>query len=710
MFPRNSPVINTMGYAKLHSACKASIDYLVRKRNIIIGRSGFDADCQIRSDTRAISRHHARLFWVEERQQWAIECISQTNGLIVDGAPLVFGSPALHLRSKNLIEMGDVAFFFLLAIESNYTTPDIVATEERVLEIRSARKRKRAGGGGGDSSRKRKKPPLMPTRPAKRKVASRKRPQQKQSAAADIETDDSSRDSEDEIEDQTLEIDEDEIRPAYRRESPKLTRKDTSSRSSRASPALDELTHDIPSPLPPSSPPEGSTKQRRTKKEPKPSTTTGRRRKKESPRGSRDGLGTAPSQFREEWYKKEKADFFRALNAVGTDPIRDDGGEIIGFDWSRFRRIAELPKKSDAQLRSYYHAVMKDAEALLEEEDREKRTKGPRTKHKPGCECVVCKNTRKSRRKKREENNTAEEAPVVEQNEDATTETKNTGRAGDRLIGLVTAQKLRVRFSIHDALRQVDSPAGTAMIDKFSGQSVNSTDLPDWWVPGRHDRALLLGARKHGVAMWNDIWKDEDCEEFELVREDHGPDVKWPSAQVAMKRLREVVSAINAEIRRLNKKEAKRAETAEKGGKTSRRRGGKREGAGRGGKSKAKKETGTIAKLKATLAKRAKAAVEEAVVGDNENNNNAEDVPTQSEGSRSKGSSRADSEVELEIDDDEDDMVIEEEYDEDPPPAQPQSAEQPLADVYPGRVADTDDDESEVVKMEYETSSETGSE
>jgi hypothetical protein len=71
-----------------------------------------------------------------------------------------------------------------------------------------------------------------------------------------------------------------------------------------------------------------------------------------------------------------------------------------------------------------------------------------------------------------------------------------------------------------------------------------------------HDHALMVGAARHGVGQWADIWADPHNPEFTRVRASEGDKIQWPSAQAAMKRLREVSSAINAEIRRVAKKKA----------------------------------------------------------------------------------------------------------------------------------------------------------
>lgn len=50
--------------------------------------------------------------------------------------------------------------------------------------------------------------------------------------------------------------------------------------------------------------------------------------------------------------------------------------------------------------RKLLHQYNRQCSLLLAEEEREKRTKGPRTKHRPGRHCLVCEKARKLRLKK----------------------------------------------------------------------------------------------------------------------------------------------------------------------------------------------------------------------------------------------------------------------------------------------------------------------
>lgn len=607
--------VSSVGYARLTGAGKGAVDYLVRATDVSIGRAGYGADCQVRSESRAVSRRHARLFWDTAHARWQIECLPGKNGLLVDGAPVVPGSPPMPLRSRNLIEMGDAAFFFLAATHPTFLCADLSQFERSIAAFRRS-KLGRAGAQSTDDEDEedgresrghyRERYDSEVEAPERRGVRSKYRSDTPDHDIATGRRYEDPRGSSP----ATHSADGDmgahypeRAKPRRRKPASYLIggRGDGSGRYTHsgvrhpgqdvdgrrpvyyemaedgridAIPGGDEEEPIAPVKRKPRRPPTPSGKGKR-----KPSTDKSSQQQPVKKRRRGGGRGAARaddnanageydsvvSHFREEWNKKERTDFGRALFAIGVDEVRDEDGNGLSYDWSRFRNIAELPKKSDEMLAAYYTRMMADVEALLEEEEREKRTKGPRTKHKPGCDCVVCENTRKSRRKKREENADAEDGSGAgaagDGDDDDDGAVKSTGRTSDRLVGLVTAQKLRVRLSIHEAARQVDSIAGQAVMQKLGSQNTyggNNGELPHWWVNGTHDRALLVGTTHHGVGQWLDIWHDDDLEEFVQARIEQGPDIAWPSQQAAMKRLREVSSAINAEIRRLVKRAARR--------------------------------------------------------------------------------------------------------------------------------------------------------
>lgn len=742
VFGRTSIVTGTMGYAKLSGASKATIDHIVRKRVNIIGRAGFDADCQIRSDAKLVSRRHAKLFWDGDADQWAIECLSEKNGMLVDGTPLVVGAPPLYLRSKNLIEMGDTAFFFLEAAEPTVRTSNIISTEALVLDLRMVRKKKRnstQAASALNNQRKRSRPSPVPMSGYKRSGSKTKKKQR--SVAADVETENSSDDDEPLRKDRSKE--EDHL--PVKEESPDFTAPIYGLKTVPSPGTADEddspvKSEDTPAKRPPA-------KRKLSGKKAGGTSAPPTRRKPlepvESPARSADGEMSTPQKFRDQWNKKERGDFNRALFAIGVDDtlLRADPDS---YDWSRFRGMAELAKKSDKQIVDYYERMMYDVESLLEEEEREKRTKGPRTKHKKGCICVVCRNTRKSRRKKREENNPTAEAadtgaPTAGTEDDEEGGVKSTGRTEDRLVGLVTAQKLRVRMGIHEAARQIHSEAGEAVIQKMGTQSrasVMGGTLPEWWITGRHDQALMVGTGMHGVAQWKAIWEDETIEEFADVKYELGDDMTWPSDQVAMKRLREIASSINAEIRRLNKKEARlsavRAASGDAEGQGDTPRKEKRKSPAKGkkggasGKSVGKTGANGKTKGKANAKKNSKSTAHRSVY--NYADVGGAEAQTQSEGSESRGSSQGDhaaerdeensgqgqdadeEEVEIEVEEEEE---IEVEEEEEVEVEVMEYAEEAETGQQEGQAMETDDEDGDVdddeEKVEYETASESGS-
>lgn len=573
-----------LGYARLAGAGKGAVDYIVRKQAITIGRSASLADCAIKSDGRHISRKHARLYWKTEGNEWVIRCLSEKNGIVVNGVPVVPGSECISVKSRDLIEVGDVAFFFLAATSPVVHVKNIPVLERTIRAIQEEEDREQSGyedhergstrtvrgrfrfphkSSKHTSGNERKKSmydpnrvrldverlervsgskkrtlsmvsgdtdePELRQRSRKRwKHAQKSRPREGKMDRADIrESDDDERIAVDDA-DVTEEEQGGEQKPGV---------------------WLDERP-DGPSAI-------TGVKQPLQHQQGLMSSQNRRWKMALSARMGDDAGHEQSSKHKEDWNKKERTDFGRALFAVGVDPIFEQDGSVALYDWSRFRKIAELPKKSDLMLEDYYIRMMADVHSLLEEEEREKRTKGPRTKHKPGCDCVVCENTRKSRRKKREEreHSVADDGPDGDSDGEEETDVKSTAKSSDKLVGLVTAQKLRVRLSIHEAARQVMSGAGKAVFEKLREQPAR--DFPSWWRSGQHDRALMRGTAIHGVAQWSDIWNDRRQKAFRKQKERYGDSVVWPSNQAAMKRVRELSSAINAELRREAKRAAK---------------------------------------------------------------------------------------------------------------------------------------------------------
>lgn len=572
-----------LGYARLASAGKGAVDYIVRKRSITIGRSASTSDCTIKSEGRYISRRHAMLFWKPEEKEWAIRCLSDKNGILVNGVPVVRGSDSIPVKSRDLIEVGDVAFFFLAATSPVVRINSITALDRTIRTIQQGedydrseyfhakkndsrtgrqkgsntnrlygnerkkraqdksklrlnvgrldgfsgtkkRRRSTASGGLGDAQH------LQKSQKRWKKSQKAKNRAGLAENASTRESDDDGRTDEDDP-DVTEEEEEDVKQKTWLDE--KANRGFGSLFGSTSLRPQQDLM---------------SIENKEERRE---------RRDRHARNWADEHPREPPSKYRDDWNKKERTDFGRALFAVGVDPVYDDDGSVPFYDWTRFRKIAGLSKKSDLMLEDYYIRMMTDVRSLLEEEEQEKRTKGPRTKHKPGCDCVVCENTRKSRRKKREEreNSAMDELPDEESDGEDEAAVKSSAKSSGKLVGLVTAQKLRVRLSIHDAARQVLNGAGKVLFKKLSEQPVRG--FPRWWRPGIHDKALMRGTAIHGVAQWSDIWNDPRQKVFRKQKEEDGDAIVWPSNQAAMKRVRDISSGINAELRREAKRAAK---------------------------------------------------------------------------------------------------------------------------------------------------------
>lgn len=562
-----------LGYAKLVGNAKVSFDFLVRKQTIIIGRSTASADCVIKSDARLISRKHAKLSWDLERKEWVIYCLSEKNGILVNGIPLVPTSLAMVVKSRDLIEIGDASFFFLAAAAPDVIrVNDIINLDKQILKVRAQEERERAEC---EEERRRNEARygslrqgrfLHPSKKYKEKMNKRKaleshRQRQHQSERVSAAKRRSSSVFEDEAQNPSLSrkrMKRQNKGNSFNSRSVANGEYATDDRSMEGDP---DMTEDEEDDRPKPQSRHSSDKRlgfglskRRTDRD---------MRENEGRRGRIDDDDSA--RFKEEWTKKERTDFARALFAVGVDPVFDDDDVLDFYDWSRFRKIAELPKKTDDMLEDYYIRVMTDVNSLLENEEREKRTKGPKTKHKPGCDCIVCKNTRRSRRKKQEERGGPfEDDRAAESEAGDEAESKSTYKAKEKLVGLVTAQKLRVRLGIHEAARKVTSFAGDTVFNRLGKQQdLHVKDFPEWWKAGYHDRTLMLGTAIHGVGQWADIWHDSKLKAFRKQKERDGPDVEveWPTTQAAMKRVRDLASLINSELKR----EAKRAAKEDRG-------------------------------------------------------------------------------------------------------------------------------------------------
>uniref|UniRef100_A0A8C8M7R0 DNA helicase n=1 Tax=Oncorhynchus tshawytscha TaxID=74940 RepID=A0A8C8M7R0_ONCTS len=148
---------------------------------------------------------------------------------------------------------------------------------------------------------------------------------------------------------------------------------------------------------------------------------------------------------RQRWTRREEADFYRVVSTFGV--IYDTARQR--FDWTQFRAFARLDKKTDESLEKYYFSFV-----------------------------AMCKRVCRMQVK------TDTELPDPTLIIDPITEE----RASRTLYRIELLRRIREQVLPHPLL----------------GERLRlcqpSSDLPEWWDCGRHDRDLLLGASKHGVS------------------------------------------------------------------------------------------------------------------------------------------------------------------------------------------------------------------
>ncbi|XP_051559122.1 chromodomain-helicase-DNA-binding protein 9-like isoform X1 [Myxocyprinus asiaticus] len=152
----------------------------------------------------------------------------------------------------------------------------------------------------------------------------------------------------------------------------------------------------------------------------------------------------AKIERQQRWTRREEADFYRVVSTFGVvfDP------DLGRFDWTKFRAMARLHKKTDESLHKYLCAFISMCRRVCRLPARE----GDMVDSSLAIQ------------------------PITEE------------RASRTLYRVELLRKIREQVLRHPQLyeRLALCQAGP--------------DLPVWWEPGSHDRDLLLGAAKHGVS------------------------------------------------------------------------------------------------------------------------------------------------------------------------------------------------------------------
>ncbi|GAA6096271.1 chromodomain-helicase-DNA-binding protein 9 isoform X2 [Tachysurus ichikawai] len=152
----------------------------------------------------------------------------------------------------------------------------------------------------------------------------------------------------------------------------------------------------------------------------------------------------AKIERQQRWTRREEADFYRVVSTFGVvfDP------ELGRFDWTKFRAMARLHKKTDESLHKYLCAFTAMCRRVCRLPPREGDAVDPSLSIQP----------------------------ITEE------------RASRTLYRVELLRQIREQVLRHPQLfeRLALCQAGS--------------DLPVWWETGTHDRDLLIGAAKHGVS------------------------------------------------------------------------------------------------------------------------------------------------------------------------------------------------------------------
>ncbi len=170
------------------------------------------------------------------------------------------------------------------------------------------------------------------------------------------------------------------------------------------------------------------------------------------------------------WSSREESDFQRTLAAFGVEYSRKERRYV----WDRFRQLARLEKKFDDTLTEHFMAFV-----------------------------AMCK--RKTGRK------ISAEEELMQTTVEPVSEEK--------------ARKVLERVELLNHLRE--DIVVKADLDEKMKVCDTAQDLPSWWIPGKHDRDLLLGAAKHGMSRMDYyVLNDPDlCFKDILTRHLRGEDL-----------------------------------------------------------------------------------------------------------------------------------------------------------------------------------------
>ncbi|OTF82968.1 hypothetical protein BLA29_001421 [Euroglyphus maynei] len=167
-------------------------------------------------------------------------------------------------------------------------------------------------------------------------------------------------------------------------------------------------------------------------------------------------------QAQKKWSRREESDFYRVVSSFGIEYNK----KTDTFDWTRFRMYAKLEKKLDETLTEYFKAFY-----------------------------AMCKKVVGRRLTEDEENLPISVDPITEE------------RANRCLARIELLNKVRDEIINHPELDE--------RLKLFQTQ----LDLPEWWICGKHDKDLLIGAAKYGLNRLDyNLMNDTELSFIEIVR------------------------------------------------------------------------------------------------------------------------------------------------------------------------------------------------
>lgn len=145
------------------------------------------------------------------------------------------------------------------------------------------------------------------------------------------------------------------------------------------------------------------------------------------------------------WSRREEQSFYKAISTYGVDCVDKTAGT---YSWEKFKEISQLDKKLDETLTDYYTSFL-----------------------------YMCR--RVCHKISDDEPPPANEVPV-------------------EIISEERASRCLQRIELLNKIRN-DVLKSEHFDDWIMNRCLGSVDLPDWYVPGKHDRDLVKAAARYGI-------------------------------------------------------------------------------------------------------------------------------------------------------------------------------------------------------------------